>query len=350
MSNPAVETVPVVWGYDEQLLNSEYLGLDLEADSLFRFQEKICLLQMTDGERSVLVETLDVDLSDLANHLLGREVWLHGADYDMALMKRAWGGLPIKIWDTQIGARLLGSRKFGYAALVEEFFGVVLPKGSQKADWGQRPLPERMAQYALNDVKFLIPLARKIQERLHELGRFSWFEESCDWERARALERVDNREEAWRIKGSGKLDRRTLAHLKEVWSWREAEALKWNRPSFMVAGNKDLLTWSAASAAGERLNFSKSMRPDRRRRLLERLEKLVEIPESDWPEKIRAPRRTRDREREKEVDLLLARREKKAEELGIEPAVLGSRASYEALAAGDGERLMKWQKSVMEIA
>ena len=201
MFNPEVQIVPVVWGYDDELLNSEYLGLDLEADSLFRFQEKICLLQMTNGERSVLVETLDEDLSELSAQLLDREVWLHGADYDMALMKRAWGGLPRKIWDTQIGARLLGSRKFGYAALVEEFFKVELPKGSQKADWGQRPLPEKMAQYALNDVKYLIPLARKIQDRLHELGRFSWFEESCDWERARALERSDSKADAWRIKG-----------------------------------------------------------------------------------------------------------------------------------------------------
>ena len=350
MFNPEVQIVPVVWGYDDELLNSEYLGLDLEADSLFRFQEKICLLQMTNGERSVLVETLDEDLSELSAQLLDREVWLHGADYDMALMKRAWGGLPRKIWDTQIGARLLGSRKFGYAALVEEFFEVELPKGSQKADWGQRPLPEKMAQYALNDVKYLIPLARKIQDRLHELGRFSWFEESCDWERARALERSDSKADAWRIKGSGKFDRKTLAFLYAIWSWREGEASKWDRPSFMVAGNKDLLAWSIASAGGQRLELARSMRPDRKRRLLEAVEAAAKLSEKEWPERVKAPRRVRDREREKEVDLLLAKREKIAESLELEPAVLGSRASLEAFAAGDDSKLMTWQKAVMELS
>ncbi|MGJ8726129.1 MAG: ribonuclease D [Roseibacillus sp.] len=348
-STPSLET-PIIWGYDEALVSAEVLGLDLEADSLFRFQEKICLLQMTDGERSVLVETLDVDLTELADQLLNREVWLHGADYDMALMKRAWGGLPRKIWDTQIGARLLGSRKFGYAALVEEFFEVTLPKGSQKADWGQRPLPEKMAEYALNDVKYLIPLAQKIQKRLRELGRFSWFEESCDWERERALERSDSKADAWRIKGSGKFERKTLAFLKAIWSWREAEASKWDRPSFMVAGNKDLLAWSIASAAGQRIEPVRSMRPDRKRRLFESIEGAGKLSENDWPERVKAPRRVRDREREKQVDLLLAKREKIAEGLELEPAVLGSRASLEAFAAGDDSKLMSWQKAVMELS
>lgn len=341
---------PVVWGYDEELLQADLLGLDLEADSLFRYSEKICLVQITDGTRGVLVDPLEKDLSDLASKLLARPIWMHGADYDMALMKRDWGGVPIKIWDTQIGARLMGCRKFGYANLVEQFFGITLSKGSQKADWGKRPLPDRMAQYALNDVKYLIPLAREIETGLNKLGRFSWFEESCHWDRARALERSDSREEAWRLKGSGKFDRKTLAYLKALWQWREAEAEKWDRPSFMVSGNKDLLAWSLAGVAGQRLQLPQKMRPDRRRRLLEAVNKVSELSEADWPEKIRSPRRERDREREKVVDELLARREQKAAEYELEPAVLGSRASLEAHAGGDSSKLMNWQLEVLELS
>ncbi|MBK1834835.1 ribonuclease D [Roseibacillus ishigakijimensis] len=339
---------PVVWGYDEALLESELLGLDLEADSLFRYSERICLIQLTDGERGVLVDPLDADISELANRLLSRPLWLHGADYDMALMRQGWGGVPPEVWDTQIGARLIGCRRFGYANLVEEFFGVTLPKGSQKADWGQRPLPDKMAQYALNDVKYLIPMARKIVARLRELGRYEWFVESCQWDRQRALERPTSREDAWRIKGSGKLDRKTLAYLKELWTWREKEAEAWNRPSFMVAGNKDLLAWSLAGASGERLSLGR-MRSDRRRRLLEVVAKVAEIDESDFPEKIKGPRRVRDREREKRVEDLLQRREKRAAELDLDPSVLGARASLEAFAAGDDSKLMEWQKRVLDL-
>lgn len=341
---------PVVWGYDEDLLQAEYLGLDLEADSLFRYSEKICLVQITDGKRGVLVDPLAEDLTELAKRLLARPLWMHGADYDMALMRRDWGGVPVKIWDTQIGARLVGCRKFGYANLVEEFFGVVLSKGSQKADWGKRPLPDRMAQYALNDVKYLIPLAEQIQNRLRELNRFAWFEESCDWDRERAIERAETKVDAWRIKGSGKFDRKTLAYLRAIWTWREKEASKWDRPSFMVSGNKDLISWSLAGASNQRLQLPKGMRPDRRRRLLEAVEGVSQLSEGEWPEKVRVPRRERDRDREKLVEQILDKREQKASELELEPAVLGSRASLEAFVAGDPSRLMNWQKEVMELS
>ncbi len=345
-----VSREPVVWGYDEALLESEMLGLDLEADSLFRYSEKICLVQITDGQRGVLVDPLAEDLGELAKRLLSRPIWMHGADYDMALMRRDWGGVPVQIWDTQIGARLLGCRRFGYANLVEEFFGVVLSKGSQKADWGKRPLPDRMAQYALNDVKYLIPLAQKIQVGLQELGRLKWFEESCRWDREKALERNETKLEGWRIKGSGKFDRRTLNFLKAIWTWREAEAAKWDRPSFMVSGNKDLLNWSVAAAAKQRLEINKGMRPDRKRRLLETVEKAGECAESKWPEKIRIPRRVKDRELDKVVEDLLVRREEIAGELNLEPAILGSRASLEAYAANDSSRLMSWQREVLKLS
>ena len=347
-SQPSLET-PIIWGHDDDLLSAEILGLDLEADSLFRFQEKICLVQLTDGKRSVLVEPLGVDLSEMAQKVLSREVWLHGADYDMALMKRDWGGIPKRVWDTQIGARLVGSLKFGYANLVEEFFGVELSKGSQKADWGMRPLPDKMAEYALNDVKYLIPLAEKITVKLHELGRFEWFRESCDWERERALERSDDRENAWRIKGSGKLDPQVLAYLKGIWHWREKEAEAWDRPSFMVAGNRDLLAWSQDCVDGNRLALPRSMRTERRSRLFDALDAVKELDQKDWPEKIKGPRRVRDREREKVVEELLQKRLEVAEKLGLEASVLGSRASFEAYASDDSSRLMKWQLEVMEL-
>ncbi len=321
----------------------------MEADSLFRFNEKICLVQITDGNRGVLVDPLEEDLTALSQILLSRSVWMHGADYDMALMKRDWGGVPKRIWDTQIGARLIGCRKFGYANLVKEFFNVVLSKGSQKADWGQRPLPDRMAQYALNDVKFLIPLANLIQEKLKAKNRFEWFVESCERERTRGMERSLEKKDAWRIKGSGKFDEKTLAYLKGVWTWRETEAANWDRPSFMVAGNKDLISWSLSSAAGQPIQPSRSMRGDRRRRLFDSIKAVSKLSRSEWPEKIQTPRRERDREKEKVVDKLIHHRQEKAEMLDLEASVLGSRASLEAYVSGDDSTLMNWQKDVLEL-
>ena len=54
---------PVVWGCDQSLLEAKLLGLDLEADSLFKYSEKICLVQITDGEKCVLVDPFEGDLT-----------------------------------------------------------------------------------------------------------------------------------------------------------------------------------------------------------------------------------------------------------------------------------------------
>lgn len=114
--------------------------LDLEADSLHRYQEKICLIQYADETGSCLIDPLSIeDMGPFYNWLKETEVWMHGADYDMSLFQHAWETLPAMIWDTQTAARLLGFRQFGLAALVEHFYGITLSKSSQKADWARAP-------------------------------------------------------------------------------------------------------------------------------------------------------------------------------------------------------------------
>ena len=157
-----------------------YAGIDLEADNLHRYAEQLCLIQISTGTKVVLVDPLEVkDLSPLKEYLNHNGIWMHGADFDMTLLRREFGTLPHMIYDTQIAARLLGILRFSYANLVEQFFEVQLCKASQKENWGQRPLPEKMCEYASNDVRYLLPLADQLEERLRKSERFDWFVESC---------------------------------------------------------------------------------------------------------------------------------------------------------------------------
>ena len=164
--------------------------LDLEADSLHRYQEKICLIQYADETGSCLIDPLSIeDMGPFYNWLKETEVWMHGADYDMSLFQNAWETLPAMIWDTQTAARLLGFRQFGLAALVEHFHGITLSKSSQKADWARRPLSPTMVTYALNDVNYMLDMADKLTAALREKGRMGWFEEICRHSMERARER-----------------------------------------------------------------------------------------------------------------------------------------------------------------
>ena len=148
------------------------VALDTEADSLHCYREKLCLLQISlpadrrwiglsedDAKTNVsssrgstsrsenaihrdfIVDPLaDVDLAPLRDALVNKEIVLHGADYDLRLLRRNMSFVPKQIFDTVIAARMTGIREFSLAALVKRYFDVELAKGSQKANWAQRPL------------------------------------------------------------------------------------------------------------------------------------------------------------------------------------------------------------------
>ncbi len=288
----------------------------------------------------------------MGSYLEEATVWMHGADYDMTMFKRQFGTLPAVVYDTQIGARLLGARRFGLGDLVSQFFGVELSKSSQKADWGKRPLSPKMIEYALNDVHYLLEMGDMIVAGLREKGRYEWFEESCLAARQKVLDRDDSKEENWRVQGSGKLEPYGLAFLRALWNWRDGEAKSWDRPSFMVAPNRQILEWSIDLAAKKTISLPHHFRPDRVKRFRAAVATVEEMPQSEWPERPSGKRRKRDRDFERKVDLLIKAREDAAAKLDIEGSLIAPRAVLESLAAGDSvpaDVLLKWQCECLEV-
>ena len=328
-------------------------AIDTEADSLHRYRESLCLIQFADRSQCVLIDPLAIaDLSSLGAYLADATVWMHGADYDMTMFKRQFGSLPATVYDTQIGARLLGVRRFGLGDLVNHYFGVELSKSSQKADWGKRPLSPKMIEYALNDVHYLLEMGDIIVAALKEKGRYAWFEESCLAARQRVLDRDDSKEEMWRVQGSGKLEPYGLACLRALWYWRDAEAKAWDRPSFMVAPNRQLLEWSIELGARRNISLPSHFRPDRVKRFRAALAAAQELPASEWPERPSGKRRKRDRDFEHKVDVLVKAREEAAAKLDIEGSLIAPRAILESLAAGEAqpeEVLLKWQRECLDF-
>lgn len=328
-------------------------AVDTEADSLHRYSESLCLVQFSDGEDHVLIDPLAIDdLSPLRDYLKGSTCWMHGADYDMHMLKTNLGVIPPVVFDTQIGARLLGVRQFGYGNLVEHYMQVAIEKTSQKADWAKRPLTTIMEDYALNDVIYLLPMAEMIVDQLKAKGRYDWFVESCQAARAKSLERKIVKEDRWRIKGSGSLTPQGLNYLKSIWGWRDAEAENWDRPPFMVAGNKQLLDWVQSLLGGKMPTLPRHYRP-RRVKAFELAVKHAEaVPEGDRPQRIRGQRRRKDKLFDSKLDKLIAKRNEVAEALDIDGSLIAARASLEAIASEQnnaGSVLMSWQRELMGI-
>jgi len=177
------------------------IALDTEADSLHHYFEKVCLVQLSAGEEQAIVDPLSgMDLAPLIDLLRRKDLVLHGADYDLRMMRLTFGFIPEgEVFDTMLAARLLGHDRLGLAPLLEDIFGVSLSKGGQKSDWSRRPLSESQLRYARNDTRYLLPLAKRLREDLRSLGRIEWHRETC---RSMVLqasrENAKDPDEAWR--------------------------------------------------------------------------------------------------------------------------------------------------------
>lgn len=336
-----------------QLKDVPRVGVDTEADSLHCYFEKLCLVQLSIPGGDYLIDPLaGFDLSPLATALAGKEIVLQGADFDLRLMRRSFGFVATQVFDTVVAARLLGIREFSLQALVQRYFGIMLTKGSQKANWAQRPLPKAMAEYAMNDTRYLLGLAEKMEAELRERGRYEWFRQSCQRGlEAAAVERVRDENDAWRISGAGALRGRTAAILRALWQWREKEAQEADRPPFHILQNHLLIRAAEQFAAGETPEF-RHFSARRRREFLAAAEHAMNLPESEWPERRKRNGTRPTPEMERAAEKLRQRRDAVADAHGLEPSFIAPRAALDAVAA-DGSRsetlLAPWQRDLLEL-
>ena len=156
------------------------IALDLEADTMFHYGETACLAQLSDGAQIWLVDLRQVtDISPMKPILENTAVEkvLHGADYDIRLLRRHFGINCRPIFDTEVAARFLGMRLSSLAEVLAGRFWVVLYKKFQKRDLTQRPLTAEMCSYAATDVHWLVRLAGLMKKDFAKFGRLAWVEE-----------------------------------------------------------------------------------------------------------------------------------------------------------------------------
>jgi len=315
------------------------IAVDLEADSLHNYREKICLMQVSTPERTVLIDTLVARNLDPLKKVFANPAIIkifHAADYDLRSLKRDFGLHVHGLFDTMISAQLLGEERIGLADLLLKYFAVELDKQYQRADWSQRPLSPEMIRYAASDTAYLHRLKALLVERLDALGRASWVAEECA-----LLEDVrfaDNPGPlCLRFKGAGTLTRRELGVLEMLLQWREGEGERLNRPVYKVLGNKPLLelarqmpedTGAMAGIEG----LSPRLVDRYGKVLLTAIAKGRKLAEDALPLFPRQPRQPKDPAREERFKALKAWREKEATAYALDPGVLINNATLEAIA------------------
>jgi ribonuclease D len=231
-----------------ELAGEPTIGLDTESDSLYRYFHRVCLIQVSTSRTDYVVDPLSLpDLSPLGELLAdpGVEKVFHAAENDILALKRGYGFEFAHVFDTMVAARILGYRRVGLAALLQEKFAVELDKRTQLTDWGRRPLTPEQLNYACLDSHYLLPLRELLREELMARRRWREAQEAFSGlpDTAYVAKSFDP-EGFWRCREARYLNPAELAVLRELYLWRDGQARAMDRPPFKVASDECLVRLS----------------------------------------------------------------------------------------------------------
>lgn len=305
------------------------VAVDCEAAGYHRYSDRLCLVQVSTPSRTFVLDPLAVDLTPHLRVLEdpGRRVLMHGAAYDLRLLRRDLDIRVAGLADTQVAAELLGEPAVGLQALLEKYLGVKVSKRFQKADWARRPLSRDMVEYAAGDTRYLHRLEKLLAERLRELGRASWAEEENAWlvRSASSPEQPGPpADPVTRFKAARHLGPRDVTALRAVIAWRDDVARERDRAPFRVAPDSALMEVVVRKPAsvgqlGRVRGLPAGLAGSRGKallRALERVERMSVAELSPYPR----PRGTRGRpspEEEAAFERLKAARNRVAAELEL---------------------------------
>lgn len=218
------------------LAQSRVIGFDTEFVGEHSFHPELCLIQVSTVEHLLLIDPQACgDLTPFWELMTtgAVDVVVHAGREEIRQCIRATGRPPLRCFDVQIAAGLLGlGYPLGHAALVNQLLGANLSKSETLTDWRARPLTEQQIRYAYDDVRFLLPLYQRMKSKLEKLNRLEWADEEFTRLTTIAADEAPNNLERWRkVKGTSSLYPRQLAVLRELFAWRQERAEALDRPA-----------------------------------------------------------------------------------------------------------------------
>lgn len=236
-----------------------WVAIDSESNSMFVYREQVCLLQLNAGGAMFVIDPLALGVTSKetiagpsqALALLrpglartDRPLWVHGGEYDAAVLRRDFGFVLGGLFDTQQAASLLGEAKTGYGSLVEQVCGVVLSKKYATYDWATRPILPAALDYAVDDVVYLPRVAEVMREAVQKAG----IEDEVNVANAVVADSVwtttFDETRMWRIKEVDDLDDNGLRAILKLYIWRNDAARDLDQPAGRLV-NDEVLKWLA---------------------------------------------------------------------------------------------------------
>jgi ribonuclease D len=347
------DTADAVTNLAARLAQHVTIGLDTEFLRERTYRAELCLIQASADEDAACIDPLAVpDLAALAGPLTAAGVVkvMHASRQDLEVLLPAVG-LVRPVFDTQIAAALAGfAAQVGYGELVRRLLGIELSKAHTRTDWSRRPLSPEQIEYALDDVRHLIPLKLALEEKLDGLGRRAWLAEELAALGDASSLATDPREAWRRLKGLRGLDPGRERLAQSLAAWRERRAAERNRPRGWILDDtalRELIVRVPRSLKA--LEAMEEMPAGVVRHCGGELLACVAAAEIPDPAPALDMRQRPDPVKSALVKKLAAVNQGVAAELGITPEVLATRRDLERLADGNKDiaALQGWRRAVI---
>lgn len=338
------------------LAADSFITLDTEFMRESTYYPQLCLVQAANSRTCELLDplalpTLEPFLTLLADRT--RTKILHAARQDLEVLGLAGDRPPAgPIFDTQIAAALLGlPAQIGYGDLVSRRLGITLAKGHARTDWTRRPLSDEQLAYAADDVRYLVPLYEDLRDGLIAAGRLEWHDEENLVLENPALYRVLP-EDAWkRLKGLERLEPAQRAAAKALAAWREARAMKHDKPRGWILHDDTLRALAETlPATAEELGAVRGMPPGVARKQADELLALIADSRQQADNEPPAQRASRpEPEQMARIKRVSAKVREIGERLALSPELLATRRDVEQLVLnGEPGVFMKgWRQTVL---
>ncbi len=158
----------------DHYLKQEFITVDTETRGLVVQRDRLCLVQIgaPDGTIALVRFTKNSALpktgkSNLRTLLEAPQVLkvFHFARFDMAVLKYYLSANVQPVWCTKIASKLVRTYadRHGLRDLASDLLGIELDKANQMSDWAAEDLTESQLTYAANDVRYLIPIYKKMK-------------------------------------------------------------------------------------------------------------------------------------------------------------------------------------------
>ena len=324
----------------EKIQSADVLVVDTEFVRERTYFHRIGLIQVGGGEHFAAIDPIALpDMTPLLELLRDptKVKVFHAARQDLEILIRLCGQVIPPVFDTQIAAALVGwGTQISFAKIVYKALGKKIHKSETYTDWCRRPLSDSQIEYAIDDVRYLMPVYNKLIERLKKMGRLDWVQGEVNaWEEPKTFALPDPYQRFMKIKNLRSLRPRNLTVLQEIAAWREGEAVKRDCLAKAIIRDETLLEIArkaprdAKTLSGIRGFYQKELNKSGGS-ILSAIERAMELPESDL---VKLPESNGHATTRGVEELLSTYVQIRSEELKIEPSVLADRKQIHSFVA-----------------